>query len=147
MKSHRLKEHNSPMKMKTKLKCNLCDFFAKSRYYLLVHKTEVHSRSVSSLIQNFEDTKKEGGEAVNSAEQSETQNEYVECDDVKPEIKTEEEAEIKTEKEAEEGTTYVCPLNSCTFMTKIFCEKMMADHYTSCHPDSNTVGVKFITLF
>ena len=49
--------------------------------------------------------------------------------------------------EAEEGTTYVCPLNSCTFMTKIFSEKMMADHYTSCHPDSNTVGVKFITLF
>ena len=81
MRSHRLKEHNSPMKMKTKLKCNQCDFFAKSRYYLLVHKTESHSRIV---IQNCEDTKKEGGEATSSTVQSETQNEYVEFDDMKP---------------------------------------------------------------
>ena len=154
MRSHRLKEHNSPMKIKTKLKCNQCDFFAKSRYYLLVHKTESHSRPVSSLIQNFENTKKEGGEAASSIEQIETQNEYVECDDVKPEIKIEPDnvpepvSTITVDAgEAEEGATYVCPLNSCTFMTKIFSEKMMADHFTSSHPDSNTVGVKFITLF
>ena len=92
---------------------------------------------------------------LRSNEQSETQNEYVEFDDVKQEIKTEP-ADNVTEpvgvitnaaEEAEEGATYVCPLNSCTFMTKIFSEKIMADHYTSCHPDSNTVGVKFITLF
>ena len=72
----------------------------------------MHSRSVSSLIQNFEDTRTDGGEASVHTEQSDTQSEYVECDDVKSEIKIEPDNVPETvstitgdagEEEAEEG--------------------------------------------
>ena len=36
--------------------------------------------------------------------------------------------------------TYVCSFNSCAFMTTVMNDKIRAEHYLSCHPDSVSLG-------
>ena len=53
------------------------------------------------------------------------------------------EAESKPE---EATSTYVCPINSCTFITNTLSDTLQSEHYGICHPDVDTVEMKFITL-
>ena len=44
------------------------------------------------------------------------------------------------------GASYVCPLDSCTYFTKILNDNLMSEHYNSCHPGVDTTNVQFLTL-
>ena len=49
-------------------------------------------------------------------------------------------------KTTDNGATYVCPLDSCLFMTQSAEDSLQTDHFSSCHPHTDITGVKFIAL-
>ena len=51
-----------------------------------------------------------------------------------------------TSKTTDNGVTYVCPLDSCLFMTQSTDGSLQTDHFTLCHPHTDITGVKFIAL-
>ena len=54
--------------------------------------------------------------------------------------------EVSTIGDESEGATYVCPINSCTYMTKEFSATHQTEHYRSKHPDADTVNMQFLSL-
>ena len=61
-------------------------------------------------------------------------------------IKPVKDEEVSTRGDESEGATYVCPINSCTYMTKEFSATHQTEHYRSKHPDADTVNMQFLTL-
>ena len=51
-----------------------------------------------------------------------------------------------TSKTTDNGATYVCPLDSCLFMTQSADDSLQTDHFTLCHPHMGITGVRFIAL-
>ena len=51
-----------------------------------------------------------------------------------------------TSKTTDNGATYVCPLDSCLFMTQSAEDSLQTDHFSLCHPHTDITGVKFIAL-
>ena len=152
--------------------CNICviSFWTRKEYF--VHKKENHKRRKQqySVIHKEQDEKyretSSNIEKVNQELLKNIENEYFE-DNIKEESplelelslemssvssgavfhEGEQQCVIKDEAVSESGeATYVCPIDSCTFMTKMLTDTFQSEHYGACHPDVDTVNMKFITL-
>ena len=170
---HRKENHlKSP---KSEVSCDLCDFKTNSKKKYLQHKLK-HKKTdslkneksrhgkVKKKSKKIHIKEKENSDKQCVSEERDTIEQIKEGSNSEYVENLKEEKPIKfdldcqdfptadpdmtppDDKYESEGATYVCPISSCTFMTKILSDTLQTEHYRSCHPEVDTVNMQFLTL-
>ena len=151
-------------------KCRICNFIPKSSKEYVSHKGIHKKKAKTKTLKDanpMEDYDENDIEILvdelPSNTEMQTPAEYMETEDDKMSIELDlsaiiaslpadsyiepvKEEEVSTKEDDSEGTTYVCPINACTYMAKNLSQTLQNEHYRSKHPDADTVNIQFLIL-